>query len=129
MLKDSVVFASFSTDDLEKAKTFYSQTLGLDVEEDTKMGILHVKFSGGNQAMVYPKPDHQPATFTVLNFLVDDVSKAVDDLTAKGITFEQYDMPQMKTDEKGISWYDDDHSQGMAWFKDPAGNIHSVLTK
>jgi predicted enzyme related to lactoylglutathione lyase len=114
---------------LQKAKEFYSQTLGLDVEEDEKMGVLHVKFMAGNQAMVYPKADHQPATFTVLNFLVDDVKKAVEDLTAKGVTFEQYDMPQMKTDEVGISWHDDAQASGMAWFKDPAGNIHSVITK
>jgi predicted enzyme related to lactoylglutathione lyase len=127
MLKDAHVFASFSTDDLQKAKEFYSQTLGLTVEEDEKMGIMHVKFADGNQVMIYPKPNHQPATFTVLNFLVDDIKQAVDDLTAKGVAFEQYDMPQMKTDEKGISWHDDSH--GMAWFKDPAGNIHSVLTK
>jgi predicted enzyme related to lactoylglutathione lyase len=127
MLKDSPAFSSFSVDDLQRAKEFYSQTLGLDVDEDTKMKVLQVKVAGGNKVMVYPKPNHQPATFTVLNFLVDDISKAVDDLTAKGVVFENYDMPDLKTDEKGIAWHQG--PSGMAWFKDPAGNIVSVLTK
>jgi predicted enzyme related to lactoylglutathione lyase len=127
MLKDSPAFSSFSVDDLQRAKEFYSQTLGLDVDEDTKMKVLQVKVAGGNKVMVYPKPNHQPATFTVLNFLVDDISKAVDDLTAKGVVFENYDMPDLTTDEKGIAWHQG--PSGMAWFKDPAGNIVSVLTK
>ena len=122
MFKHTKAFSSFSVNDLEKAKEFYSKTLGLDVT-DNPMGLIELKIAGNN-IMVYPKPNHEPATFTVLNFPVDDVEKAVDELTAKGVAFEQYEG-EIKTDEKGISR--DNGGPTIAWFKDPAGNILSVL--
>jgi len=122
MFKDTKAVSSFSVNDLQKAKKFYSETLGLDVTEGS-MGILNINLAGGGKIFVYPKPNHTPATFTVLNFPVADVEKTVDELTALGITFEHYDG-QIKTDEKGIV-----RGGGpvIAWFKDPAGNILSVL--
>jgi len=122
MFKNTKAVSSFSVDDLQKAKKFYSETLGLDVTEGS-MGILNINLAGGGKIFVYPKPNHTPATFTVLNFPVADVEKTVDELTALGITFEHYDG-QIKTDEKGIV-----RGGGpvIAWFKDPAGNVLSVL--
>jgi len=122
MFKDTKAVSSFSVDDLEKAKQFYHEILGLDITEGS-MGIMNINLAGSGKIFVYPKPNHVPATFTVLNFPVQDVEKTVDELINKGITFEQYDG-QLKTDEKGIF-----HGQGpeIAWFKDPAGNILSVL--
>jgi catechol 2,3-dioxygenase-like lactoylglutathione lyase family enzyme len=125
MFKNSKAFSSFSVDDLEKAKVFYGQTLGLDVSE-TPEG-LGLKISGGGKVFLYPKPNHQPATFTVLNFPVEDIEKAVDDLTKLGVRFESYEG-EIKTDEKGI-FRGADRGQGpnIAWFKDPAGNILSAV--
>ena len=122
MFKNTKAVSSFSVNDLQKAKKFYSETLGLDVTEGS-MGILNINLAGGGKIFVYPKPNHTPATFTVLNFPVADVEKTVDELTALGITFEHYDG-QIKTDEKGIV-----RGGGpvIAWFKDPAGNVLSVL--
>ncbi len=122
MFKDVHAFSSFSVDDLDKAKEFYGKVLGLEVKEFKEMEILNVKFAGGGGLMIYPKDNHKPATFTVLNFPVKDVEKTVDELISKGITFEQY--KEFKTDKKGISrvW-----GQEIAWFKDPAGNIISVM--
>jgi predicted enzyme related to lactoylglutathione lyase len=122
MLKDSKAFSSISVDDLDKAKDFYGKTLGLKVVDHEEMGIIHIEFAGGGSLMIYPKDNHKPATFTVLNFPVKDVEKTADDLIAKGITFEQY--KELKTDKKGISreWGNE-----IAWFKDPAGNIIAVL--
>ena len=122
MLKDSPGFAGFAVPDLEKAKEFYGTTLGLDVSEN-EMGILELKLGGGTRVICYPKPDHEPAVFTILNFPVADIEKTVDELTAAGVQFEQYDG-EISTDEKGIM-----RGQGpsIAWFKDPAGNILSVL--
>jgi catechol 2,3-dioxygenase-like lactoylglutathione lyase family enzyme len=128
MFKDSHAFSSFSTDDLAKAQEFYSETLGLDVSKDDQMGILQVKLVGGGQLIIYPKEDHVPAAFTVLNFPVGDVEKAVDELAATGITFEKYDSGQIKTDEKGIAG-EAGKGPRIAWFKDPAGNILSVLSE
>ncbi|MES2807689.1 MAG: VOC family protein [Bacteroidota bacterium] len=125
MLIDSKAFGGFSTNDLDKAKQFYSQILGLEVK-DNPMGILELVTSGNNNFIIYPKPDHQPATYTVLNFPVADIDEAVDALTAKGIKFEQYDSEYLKTDEKGIS-RGSGGGPNIAWFKDPAGNILSVL--
>ena len=122
MFKDTKAVSSFSVDDLQKAKQFYSETLGLDVTEGS-MGILNINLTGGGKIFVYPKPNHTSATFTVLNFPVADVEKTVDELTALGITFEHYDG-QIKTDEKGIVR---GGGPTIAWFKDPAGNILSVL--
>jgi catechol 2,3-dioxygenase-like lactoylglutathione lyase family enzyme len=125
MFKNSKAFSSFSVDSLEKAKTFYGETLGLDVSE-TSEG-LGLQLSGGGKVFLYPKPNHEPATFTVLNFPVEDIEQAVDQLTKLGVRFESYEG-EMKTDEKGI-FRGGDRGQGpnIAWFKDPAGNILSVL--
>jgi catechol 2,3-dioxygenase-like lactoylglutathione lyase family enzyme len=122
MFKDTKAFSSFSTDDLQKAKEFYGETLGIDVTEQ-KEG-LGVHLAGGGEVFIYPKPNHTPASFTVLNFMVDDIDEAVDALKGLGITFEQYEG-DIKTDEKGISRANT--GPQIAWFKDPAGNILSVL--
>lgn len=128
MFKNSSAFSSFSVDDLAKAKEFYSQVLGLEVTEDQEMGMgfLHLHLATGGEVMIYPKDDHVPATFTVLNFPVDNLEEAVDKLTEKGIRFENYDQEPMKTDEKGIA-RDEDGKPFIAWFTDPAGNVLSVL--
>jgi len=122
MLKDSKAFSGFSVDDIQKAKEFYGQTLGLKVSESH--GLLTLHLAGGNNVLIYPKPNHAPATFTILNFPVDNVDKAVDELAKRGVRFEIYNTPDIKTDEKGIM-----RGKGptIAWFKDPAGNILSVL--
>jgi predicted enzyme related to lactoylglutathione lyase len=126
MLGYSKAFSSFSVDDAEKAKEFYSKTLGLEVTEVPEMDrILRLNFSGSSSLMIYQKSNHVPATFTVLNFSVDDIEKAVDDLTKKGVVFEKYNDPQIKTNEKGI--VSGSGGPKIAWFKDPAGNILSVL--
>lgn len=122
MFGSNQVMSSFSTDDVPAAKAFYSDTLGFDVDEQFEG--LFLKFAGGGQAMIYPKPDHAPASFTVLHILVDDVEKAVDDLGARGVTFEQYTEEPIRTDEKGIAR---GMGGGGAWFKDPAGNIIGIL--
>jgi catechol 2,3-dioxygenase-like lactoylglutathione lyase family enzyme len=123
MLKDSYAFSGFSVKDLAAAKEFYGQKLGLEVEEN-KMG-LQLKLTGNQPIFIYPKDDHQPATFTILNFPVDDIDQAVEELKAKGVTFEQYDG---MTDEKGIArGLAAQRGPDIAWFKDPAGNIISVL--
>jgi catechol 2,3-dioxygenase-like lactoylglutathione lyase family enzyme len=121
MFKDVEAFSGFSVDDLGKAKEFYGKTLGLEVSESH--GLLTLHLAGGGRVIVYPKPNHVPATFTILNFPVSDVEKAVDSLTGRGVAFEQYEG-EIKTDAKGIS-----RARGpkIAWFKDPAGNILSVL--
>ena len=125
MFKDTHAFSSFSANDIEKAKEFYSKTLGLDVS-DMSIG-LSIKIADGGSIFIYPKPNHEPAGFTVLNFPVKDIDSAVDELASRGVTFESYDG-DIKTDEKGI-FRSDDPSKGpsIAWFKDPAGNILSVL--
>lgn len=122
MLKNSKAFSSFSVNDIEKAKKFYSEILGLEVLEN-EMGLLELHFAGGLNILIYPKDNHTPATFTVLNFNVTDIDKTVDELTSRGIAFERYDEPYIKTDEKGICR----GKPSIAWFKDPAGNILSVL--
>lgn len=114
-------FSSFSVNDLEKAKQFYGGTLGVDVKE-TNEGLT-LKVPGGNEIFVYPKENHTPATFTVLNFLVDNVDQSVDDLLKKGVRFEKYNEGELKTDEKGICRGNPE----IAWLKDPAGNFLSVL--
>ena len=124
-LSNSPAFSGYSVDNIAAAKVFYGDTLGLDVEEDKNMGILKLKLEGGNNILLYPKDDHEPATFTVLNFPVDDIDQAVDELDGIGIEFEQYSY--LKTDERGISR--EPGGPQIAWFKDPAGNILSVLEK
>src|SRR6476469_7873258 len=121
MLKDSHAFSGFSTNDLPAAKTFYADVLGLDVSED--MGLLNLKFAGGGRGIIYPKPNHEPATFTVLNFPVADIEAAVDRLAGAGVTFERYEG--LDQDGRGIAR--DPQGPAIAWFKDPAGNILSVL--
>ena len=125
MFKNTKAFASFSVDDLGKAKEFYGGTLGVDVSE-TKEG-LGLKFAGGGEAFIYPKPNHQPATFTILNFPVDNIDQAVDQLNSLGVRFEHYEG-ELKSDEKGI-FRGAEHGEGpnIAWFKDPAGNVLSVV--
>jgi predicted enzyme related to lactoylglutathione lyase len=124
MFKKSKAFSGFSADDLQKAKEFYGKVLELKVE-DGPMGILELHIEGGNTVMIYPKTNHEPATFTVLNFPVSNIDEAVDELSRRGVQFEQYEG-EIKTDEKGIS-RSDDMGPNIAWFKDPAGNILSVL--
>jgi len=119
-------FSSFSVDDIEEAREFYGNTLGVDVT-DNEEGGLELNFPNSGSVFIYPKDNHEPATFTVLNFLVDDIDETVDDLTSRGITFESYDG-EMETDEKGIfRGADDDNGPNIAWFKDPAGNFISVI--
>ena len=124
MLGKSKAFSGFSAGDIAAAKKFYRETLGLEVSEDH--GLLTLHLAAGNNVLIYPKPNHVPATFTVLNFPVDDVDQAVDELTRRGVRFEIYDLPEIKTDAKGIMR---GHGPTIAWFKDPAGNILSVLEK
>ena len=121
MFENTKAFSSFSVDDLEAAKRFYGQTLDLNVSESEEGLELHL--SGGGAVFLYPKPNHEAASFTVLNFPVSNIEKSVDDLTKRGVRFEQYEG-ELKTDQKGIH-----HNGGpkIAWFKDPAGNILSVL--
>ena len=122
MLQRSKAFSGFSVNNIQKAKEFYGRTLGLEVSEAN--GLLKLQLAGGNSVLIYPKSNHSAATFTVLNFPVDNVEKTVDELTKRGVRFEIYDQPGIKTDKNGIS-----RNQGpvIAWFKDPAGNILSVL--
>jgi catechol 2,3-dioxygenase-like lactoylglutathione lyase family enzyme len=124
MFRNTKAFSGFSVNDLQKAKEFYGKTLGLDVAE-APMGLLQLNIARGAVIMVYPKPNHTPATFTILNFPVENIEAAVDELTKSGVRFEQYDNPDLKTDEKGI--HRGDVGPTIAWFKDPAGNILSVL--
>jgi catechol 2,3-dioxygenase-like lactoylglutathione lyase family enzyme len=125
MLKDNHAFPSFAVDNLDRAEEFYGQTLGLDVKRDQQMGLLELHLTDGFQCMVYPKPDYQPATFTVFNFLTKDLEKTVDELTEKGVPFEHYDTSELKTNAKGIA--DGTPGPSIAWFKDPAGNILAVI--
>ena len=122
MLAKSTAFSGFSVDDIRKAKEFYGRTLGLEVSESH--GLLKLHLAGGTTVLVYPKPNHAPATFTILNFPVDNVDKAVDELTKRGVRFEIYNERKLKTDKRGVF-----RGEGptIAWFKDPAGNILSVL--
>ena len=121
MFKDTKAFSGFSVNDIHKAKDFYGKTLGLEVSETH--GLLNLHLAGGTKVFVYLKPNNATASFTILNFPVDNIEEAVDQLTKKGVCFERYEG-DLKTDEKGIF-----RGGGplIAWFKDPAGNILSVL--
>lgn len=123
MFKDTKAFSGFSVNDTTKAKEFYSTILGLDVRDGME-GTLELHIKGNNPMVVYPKPNHVPATFTVLNFPVSSVEKSVEQLKSKGVVFESYDLPDFKTDDDNIF-----RGGGplIAWFKDPAGNIFSVI--
>jgi catechol 2,3-dioxygenase-like lactoylglutathione lyase family enzyme len=122
VFKETKAFSGFSVDDLERAKEFYGQTLGLDVSKEND--LLTLRLAGGTNILVYPKQNHVPATFTILNFPVEDVEAAVDELTKRGVRFEIYDEGDLKTDERGIF-----RGEGpkIAWFTDPAGNVLSVI--
>ena len=127
VLRNADLFTSFSVDDLEAADRFFGETLGLDVEHNP-MGLLEIDMGEGRHVAIYPKENHQPATYTVLNFVVPDLNEAVDRLTGAGVEMEHYDTPGIKTDERGIMREDGGpNGPGIAWFKDPAGNIHSVV--
>lgn len=120
MFKDVKAFSGFSVDDIPAAKEFYAGTLGLEVTEQN--GMLGLQLAGGAEVLVYPKPNHAPAEFTILNFPVGDIEATVDELTVRGVTFERYEG--MPTDERGIMR---EGGPLIAWFKDPAGNTLSVL--
>jgi catechol 2,3-dioxygenase-like lactoylglutathione lyase family enzyme len=122
MFRNTKAVASFSVDDLPKAKAFYSEILGMDVSEEN--GILYLNTAGDKHLMIYPKPNHTPATYTILNFSVDNIEQTVDELTRLGVRFEHYEG-DIQTDEKGIAR--GNYGPNMAWFKDPAGNILSVV--
>jgi predicted enzyme related to lactoylglutathione lyase len=121
MFTDTPAFSGFAVDDIDAARAFYGETLGLRIE-DGPMGVLSLQLAGDRTTMIYPKPDFVPATYTILNFDVEDVDAAVDELNARGVEMERYDG--FEQDEKGIA-----RGQGpdIAWFKDPAGNILAVL--
>ncbi len=121
MLKESKAFSGFSVDNIASAREFYGRTLGLEVAESN--GLLDLQLAGDAKVLIYPKPNHVPATFTILNFPVDNIETAVDELTKRGVRFESYEG-DIKTDEKGIHR---GNGPNIAWFKDPAGNILSVL--
>ena len=128
MFKNTKAFSGFSVDDTQRAEQFYANVLGLDVSQE-EMDILTLHIAGGAEIIVYPKgSDHIPASFTILNFFVEDIDKTVKDLTAKGVKFEQYDNDYIKTDDKGV-FRAAGSGQGpnIAWFKDPAGNILSIM--
>jgi catechol 2,3-dioxygenase-like lactoylglutathione lyase family enzyme len=125
VLTSSHAFSGFSVDDIPAARAFYAETLGLRVTEENGMLTLHLAGEGGDRpTLVYAKPNHEPASFTILNFPVDDIEAAVDELTAGGVVFETYEGTPMETDPKGI------FRKGgplIAWFTDPAGNVLSVI--
>jgi predicted enzyme related to lactoylglutathione lyase len=123
MLGNANAYSGFAVDDIERAKEFYGETLGLKVEDGEVEGLLTIQLAGDRPILVYPKPDFEPATYTILNFEVEDIDETVDELSARGVTFERYDG--FDQDEKGIAR----GPQGppIAWLKDPAGNILAVL--
>ncbi|MFF3838796.1 VOC family protein [Streptomyces sp. NPDC001930] len=125
MFGETPAFSGFSVDDLDAARRFYGETLGLEVGEEGQgdMRMLFLTLAGGARVFVYPKDDHTPATFTILNFAVDDIDRAVDDLTGRGVTLERYEA--FEADAKGIVRGED--GPAIAWFTDPAGNVLSVL--
>jgi catechol 2,3-dioxygenase-like lactoylglutathione lyase family enzyme len=123
MFRKKDAYGSFSVNDLEKARTFYGDTLGLDVTQREEG--LQLKLPGGTKFFVYGKPNHEPASYTVLNFTVENVDRAVNELTESGVRFEHYNQGELKTDERGI--HSEESGFKIAWFKDPAGNFLSVM--
>jgi catechol 2,3-dioxygenase-like lactoylglutathione lyase family enzyme len=123
MFADTKAYSGFAVDDLQKARAFYGDTLGLkNTVLDEENGLMMLHLAGGRDTLVYQRPGFTPATYTILNFEVDDIDRAVDELAARGVRFERYDG--MEQDEKGIAR---NGGPNIAWFKDPAGNILSVL--
>jgi catechol 2,3-dioxygenase-like lactoylglutathione lyase family enzyme len=122
MLANSKAFSGFAVDDLEKARAFYADTLGLNVEPMEGAPLMTLHLAGDRPTLIYAKPDHAPADYTILNFPVDDIDAAVEELAGRGVTFERYDG--MNQDDKGVMR---DQGPPIAWFKDPAGNVLSVL--
>jgi predicted enzyme related to lactoylglutathione lyase len=123
MLGDTTAYSSFAVDDIDAAQRFYNDTLGIETDKfDMGPGLLMLRLAGGRNTMVYAKPDYVPATYTVLNFAVEDVEKAVEDLTSRGVTMQRYDG--FDQDDKGIA-----RGEGppIAWFEDPAGNVLAVM--
>jgi catechol 2,3-dioxygenase-like lactoylglutathione lyase family enzyme len=118
-------FSGFSVDDIDKARSFYSEKLGLTVTDDD-MGFIRIVLPGGADVLAYPKPDHTPASFTILNFVVSNVDTAVDALNEKGVQTKIYDNEDLPTDDKGIMR---DNGPTIAWFRDPAGNVLSVIAE
>jgi catechol 2,3-dioxygenase-like lactoylglutathione lyase family enzyme len=125
MFSTAHAFSSFSVDDIDRARTFYRETLGLRVE-DNPMGFLDLVLEGGGRVFIYGKEEHTPATFTILNFAVGDLDAAVDELNSRGVQTKIYDDSEFPTDSKGIMRED---GQGIAWFRDPAGNVLAVVTE
>jgi len=126
MLKDSRAFSGFSVNDVDAAKHFYGEVLGLQVDKNDEMGgLLTIHIAGSSNIIAYPKPNHVPATFTILNFPVKDITATVKELKARGVVFESYDSEYLKTDEDNISRGNGGPS--IAWFKDPSGNFLSVI--
>ncbi|MEU2235862.1 MULTISPECIES: VOC family protein [Streptomyces] len=127
MFGETTAYSGFSVDDLDAARDFYGDVLGLRVEETggpEGMRMLNLVLPGGARVFVYPKENHTPATFTILNFEVDDIDRAVDELVGRGVTFQRY--PGFEADEKGV--VRDGHGSAIAWFTDPAGNVIAVLS-
>ena len=124
MFANTKAYSGFAVDDVDKARRFYGDTLG--VKTSVEHGLMTLHLAGDRATLVYPKPDHTPATYTILNFPVDDIDKAVDELTARGVRFEKYEGGEQ--DEKGIMrGLSRGEGPDIAWFRDPAGNILSVL--
>jgi predicted enzyme related to lactoylglutathione lyase len=128
MFNETPAFSGFSVNDIDAARKFYGETLGVKVK-DGEMGMLRLElFGDGGEVMIYPKEDHQPATYTMLNFVVKDLDKTVDELVAKGVKFEHYGSDMMKQDERGIAHGKAVHmGPDIAWMKDPAGNVIAVM--
>lgn len=126
MVEINGAFSGYSTNDINLAKKFYQDVIGLGVKET--MGGLELNFPGGQQVFIYPKNDHQPATYTVLNLVVEDINAAVDELVAKGVVFERYDNMPAPQDERGVlRGKDAGMGPDIAWFKDPSGNIVALV--
>lgn len=122
MFQNTKAFSGFSVDDVPRAKQFYGDTLGIEVSEANGMLTLHI--AGDRETLVYPKPNHEPASFTILNFPVSEIEPVVDALADRGVEFERYEGSELETDERGVFR---GGGPPIAWFKDPAGNVLSVI--
>ena len=124
MFRDTKAFSGFAVDDIAKAKEFYGDTLGLEVSEENGLLTLHI--AGGRPTLIYTRPGHTPAEYTILNFPVDDIEEAVDALAERGVEFERYEGTETETDEKGVF-----RGGGplIAWFTDPSGNVLSIIAR